>query len=111
MSEPRLAKYQMTREEAIEFAREGNWKALTPAERGLLQLRQDCLCMDFSAFHEGIQALLGRPVWTHEFADADLLWDEYQGVAEKPDMAAIIAKLPKHLQENMIIISAEPDHG
>lgn len=103
-AEPRLAEYQMSSEEAKAFALENRWEPLTPAERGLMQLRQDRLCMPFSVFHEGIAALLGRSVWTHEYAKPDLLWDEYQGVTEKPDMAAIIGKLPEHLRHNMIIV-------
>ncbi len=104
MTEPRLAPYQFTRDEAIAFAQAGTWQKLSPQERGLLQLRQDLMCMDFSVFHEGITELLGRPVYTHEFAKPDMLWEEYLGVREKPDLEAIIAKLPEHLRKNMIVI-------
>jgi len=99
-----LAEYQLTQEEAVQFAKEGRWESLSPAERGLFQLRQDRLCMEFSVFHEGITALLGRPVYTHEFAKPQLLWEEYQGLREKPTMDEILGKLPKHLQQNMIVV-------
>ena len=29
----------------------------------------------FSDFHEEVEKRLGRPIWTHQFADPDL-WDE-----------------------------------
>lgn len=93
-NEPRLAGYQLSKEEALAFAQEKRWAPMTPIERGLFQLRQDRLCMDFSAFHEGITALLGRSVWTHEFASPDDLWAEYLGKTPAPDFAAILAKLP-----------------
>lgn len=96
MTEPRLSEYQFTREEAIEFAQKRKWESLTPKERGLLQMRQDRLCMDFSAFHEGITALLGRDVWTHEFARPDKLWNEYLN-GETIDFAAVLAKIPAHV--------------
>ncbi len=96
MSEPRLSEYQFTREEAIEFAQQRKWEALTPKERGLLQLRQDRLCMEFSAFHEGVTELLGRPVWTHEFGRPDELWAEYL-TGETIDFAAVLAKIPAHV--------------
>jgi len=96
MAENRLAEYQFTREEAIEFADKRKWEALAPKERGLLQLRQDRLCMDFSVFHEGITELLGRPVYTHEFARPDDLWTEYL-TGETIDFSAVMAKIPAHL--------------
>lgn len=105
MSEQRLAEYQFTRDEAVEFSASGKWRDLTPKERGLLQLRQSRLCMDFSAFHEGAGELLGRSVWSHEFAEPDMLWEEYLGLREKPDFEGIIAKLPEHLRAKCIVIS------
>lgn len=96
MTEPRLSEYQFTRDEAIEFARQRKWEPLTPKERGLLQLRQSLLCMDFSAFHEGITELLGRSVWTHEFARPDELWIEYL-TGETIDFDAVLEKIPAHV--------------
>lgn len=92
--EPRLAEYQLTREEAVQFAEEKRWEPMTPAERGMFQLRQGLLCMPFEKVHEGVTALLGRPVFTHEFADPDSLWAELHGAIPKADFAAILAKIP-----------------
>lgn len=103
----RLAEYQLSREEAVDFAASGKWKALDLAERAVLQLRQQRLCMDFSAFHAAITDLLGRPVFTHEFADPDLLWEEHLGLRARPDFDEIIAKLPEHLRRNMIVVKQD----
>jgi hypothetical protein len=35
---------------------------------GYWQLNEPFLVVPFSKFHEGIEKLIGRPVWTHEFA-------------------------------------------
>jgi hypothetical protein len=104
MADPRLAEYQLTREEAITFATERRWESMSPTERAVFQLRQDALCMDFAVFHESITELLGRPVYTHEFAKPDLLWDEYLGKTPKPDLAAILAKLPAHLSATVVVV-------
>lgn len=31
------------------------------------QLKEETLMVTFDEFHEGVEMLLGRPVWTHEF--------------------------------------------
>lgn len=72
-------KKQMTREEAIAFHGERKWEPMDIKERARFQLQQDCLCMPFSVFHQATEALLGRPVWTHEFADRKRLLAESVG--------------------------------
>ncbi|BAV64777.1 DUF7736 domain-containing protein [Sphingobium cloacae] len=91
--EQRLAARQFTKEEAVAFAEEGKWSSLSPSERGLLQLRQDRLCMPWEKAHEGVTALLGRPVYTHEFADPDSLWAEANGAIPKAQLSDVLAKL------------------
>lgn len=103
MTDKRLAEYQLTEDEAIRFANENRWECMTPEERGIFQLRQDCLAMPFDKFHEGITKALGRDVYTHEFAKPDLLWDELNGVIQKPDLSAIIARLPSNV--TVVILS------
>lgn len=94
---PRLAPRQLTRDEAVHFATSGRWRDLSIEDRGLFQLRQDCLCMPFGEFAAGVNALLGRPVFTHEFANPDALWAEYQGTAPAPSFAATIEALERSL--------------
>lgn len=60
---------------------------------GYYQLNEPILIVDFSKFHEGVEKLLGRSVWTHEFAlnlndlrkEAEEIWntnkkDEFKNV-------------------------------
>lgn len=44
-----------------------------PAEVVLSVTSGVLLCKSFSDVHECVEFLLGRPVWTHEFADPSLL--------------------------------------
>lgn len=46
-------------------------KAVITAHTGITMLAGE----KFSIFHKYIEDLLGRPVWTHEFAD-ELVWNE-----------------------------------
>lgn len=96
---------QLNRNEAIAFGRGGEWKNWTPKQRGAFQLQQNLLCMDFDAFHEGVQALLGRPVFTHEFAYKDQLIDEWKGRKDAPTFDEIVALIP---EGKRIIIEAAP---
>ena len=48
------------------------------------------LCDDFSDVHEYIEMLLGRPVWTHEFAD-ERLREKIRELA-RPDLAMICGR-------------------
>lgn len=54
------------------------WETATPDEIVRFQLYEPRLCMPFAAFHAAVEKVLGRPVWTHEFADADRLRVEFE---------------------------------
>ena len=43
------------------------WESDDPEEIAKFQLFEDVLLVDFSRFHKGVEQLLQRPVWTHEF--------------------------------------------
>jgi len=104
-----LAEYQFTRAEAIQFGSEERWRQMSDQERAIFQLRQENMCMPFGEFHRCVTDLLGRDVYTHEFARPDLLWDEWLGKIAKPDLEAILAKLPKGTE--IIIVNLEKDDG
>ena len=70
---------QLTEEEAIELAEDNFIKDMTFLDIFKFQMSQARLCMDFSKFQEATEKVLDRGVWTHEFAKAELLWDEYLG--------------------------------
>jgi hypothetical protein len=90
----RLAEQQLTQAEAIAFHDSGAWEKLDLKERALFQFGQRLLCMPFGEFQRATEELLGRPVWTHEFADPDSLLDEYTGKRPRRSMADIFALLP-----------------
>jgi hypothetical protein len=60
---------QLTREQAIAFHDEGAWKQWNSQTIAKFQLEQDKLCVPFSVFQQAVSDTLGRPVFTHEFAD------------------------------------------
>jgi hypothetical protein len=67
------------RDEAITLAASGWWHDMDAEHVFEWQMLTEELVMDFSDFHAAAEATLKRPVWTHEFARPELLWDEYQG--------------------------------
>ena len=83
----------MTKDEAITLAESKWWEHYTPAEAARFQLGEPLLCMPFAEFQRGTEALLGRSVWTHEFADMAGLLAEADGAVAAPTMAEIVAKL------------------
>lgn len=62
---------------------------LTPQQAAIVGAYTGFLCGDFSALHKKIEALLGRPVWTHEMADKELM-AQVRDAAE-PEFLAICA--------------------
>ena len=74
----------LTKEEALELAESRWWEDIDLAEAASFQLRQAKLCMPFNKFHEGMGKLLGRPVWTHEFASQESLIAEVDGKRAAP---------------------------
>ncbi len=87
--------YQLTREEALEFAKSDRWKTWTDEQVTMFQLWQDRLCMSFDRFHEAVEHVLGRPVYTHEFAWPDKLRLEVMHIRKAPSFEEIINLLPK----------------
>ena len=82
------------RREAHAIAIEGKWKTWDDDTIVRFQLYQDRLCMDFSRFHEAVEKVLGRPVWTHEFGQPELLRAEYEGARTPPTFEEILAMIP-----------------
>ena len=65
----------MTKEQAIALHDSGFWREMTLEDRARFQLHEPRLCMPFDVFHEAVEKTLGRPVFTHEFADSEALAD------------------------------------
>lgn len=85
---------QITREQAIEIADSGVWKEWSDDQVVRFQLYQNCLAMDFGRFHEALEAVLGRPVWTHELANRDRIVAEYEGKREPPTFTEVLEMIP-----------------
>ena len=94
---------QMTKDQAIAYAESGEWKKLTDEQLFLLQINQKLLCVPFGEFHRATEAILDRPVYTHEFAHPELLLQEHGG-APSPTLDEIIDIIPA---EKRIIASAD----
>lgn len=95
---------QISREDAIAIAESGIWKEWDNEQIVRFQLFQDKLCMPFSRFHEAMEDVLGRPVYTHEFAYSDSLKEEYLGTKKPPTLEDIIGLIPK---EKLILVSIQ----
>lgn len=94
---------KLTKVEAIAFHDSGEWKSWSAEQIVELQLFQDLLCVPFSVFHEAIEKVLGRPVWTHEFASSNIdnIRAEYAETRPAPTMQEILELIPK---EKRVII-------
>ena len=86
----------MTEQEAVELAKTEFWKDLTPEAITTFQLIEETkLCMPFRVFHEAIEKVLGRSVYTHEFMDRQKLIDEFKGKRKPPTLKEIIDMIPE----------------
>ena len=87
---------QLTKEQAIKFAKSKVYKNWTYEQIVRFQLFQKKMCMDFSIFHEAIEKVLDRPVYTHEFGmNYEGIVLEYLGEKEAPTLDEIIELIPK----------------
>lgn len=97
----------MTKEQAIELAKSGFWKNLTQTEIFLFQINEGRLCMPFSIFHKATEAILHRPVFTHEFAEPELLRAEFSGSIPAPDIKQILDRLGGKMKLIVVGVSTE----
>ena len=99
---------QLTEKEAIALAETGVWRNWSDEDIVQFQLYQERLCMDFSRFHQAVEAVFGRPVYTHEFATPnwEAMQQEYEGKRPAPTFEEIVALLP---QDKIIFVSLEKD--
>lgn len=71
-------------DEAIRRFDAGWWKNKSPHEIVMDQFFTDELMMPWAAFHEAVEAVIGRPVFTHEFGlDRDGLAAEIRAADQK----------------------------
>ncbi len=80
---------------AIALCESGWWKEKTAREIAEFQMHTVELCLPFGEFHQAIQSVLGRPVFTHEFGlDFDGLLSELMGDRSAPSLEQILALIP-----------------
>lgn len=98
----------MTENEALALAGTEWWKHATDQEIVGFQLFEDRLCMPFGEFHGAVERVLGRSVWTHEFATSGVgrLKDEFEGKAPPRTIQEILDLIPP---EKRIVVTAPSD--
>ena len=96
---------QITKEQSIKIFESGQWREWSHEQRAYFQIKQERLAMPFGEFQMAVQEVLGRPVWTHEFAAPDLLLSEMEGVLPAPTWEQII----EPIKDKMIIIMMADD--
>ena len=92
---------QITQDQAIKIYKSGIWENWTDEDIVKFQLFQKFLAIPFYRYHEAMEKVLGRPVFTHEFAYSDILIEEYKKDRPAPTFQEIIDLIPK---EKLIII-------
>jgi hypothetical protein len=70
----------MTSEEAMVMYKSGWYEDKTAQEIVEFQLYEDRICMPFFLYQKAVEEVLGRPVYTHEFAELDRLIAEYEEI-------------------------------
>ena len=95
---------QVDKESAIALYESGWWKNLSNESIVKFQLFQSLLCIPFGEFHRAVESVLGRNVWTHEFADIVSIRREFLGEKATPTMDEIMALLP---QDKLIVFTVD----
>lgn len=85
---------QITRDQALSIYESEAWKDWPDDTIVGFQLFQDRLAVAFEVFHAAVGRVLGRAVFTHEFADAPSLRAEYRKEREPKTFGEILAMIP-----------------
>lgn len=86
---------QLNRDQAITFAEIEAYKEMTDEQIAHFQLGQELLCVPFDIFQLAVEKALGRPVFTHEFADPDKLIGELYGDKRRPSLEEVLSSVSK----------------
>lgn len=81
----------MTREEARRKYDTRWWLTATPENIVGFQLFEPALCMDFAAFMEALDKVLGRTVMVQELTRPDLLQKEFRKEKPQPTLEETLA--------------------
>jgi hypothetical protein len=102
----------MTQAEAIRFYDSKWWEHVPLDVAAGWQLFESRLCMPFDLFHRGIEAVLGRPVFTHEFAYVDTpggLRAEALRLAPAPTLTEICDLIPA--DKRIVVVEVKANGG
>ena len=81
------------------------WESDDPRVKALGQLQEPIIVMAFDEFHHAVEQAIGRPVWTHEFADPQRLIEEIEGERPPATMRDILDVIPKDTR--VVVVSTE----
>lgn len=96
---------QFTKQEAIAFHDSKAWEGWSYDQIVKFQLFQERLMIPFDIFHEAIEKVLDRPVFTHEFGlNYEGIVKEYLGEKAPPTFDEILNMIPK--EKLLMIIPA-----
>lgn len=93
-----MRSYQQSigKDRAIALANSNWWEGKDARTIAEFQLFTAELACPFSVFHEALEKVLGRPVFTHEFGlNYDGIVQEFLGEQDAPTMNDLIQLIPK----------------
>ena len=88
------AAQQLTKDEAIAMYHSKVWLDWDAEHIVRFQLFQKKLCMPLNVFYKAITEVLGRPIYSHEFAFRDAIVEEYLGVRLMPSLQEVMDLVP-----------------
>ena len=94
----------ITQEQAIALGESKFWEGMTHRQRAEFQMEAELLCMPFEVLHEAMEKTLGRPILTHEFADAKSLRAELRGERPAPTLDEVLGLIP---EDKRVIVRVE----
>lgn len=86
---------QFTREEAIRIYESRVWKDMTDEQIVKLQLFQKMISVPFQRYHEALENVLGRRIFTSEFDNSESLVKEYLSLNPEPGFEEVRTFLKK----------------
>jgi len=90
--EPIWLEPQLSKEQAIAFGKNGEGEGWTAVQVAAFQLFQKRLCIDMCTFQTAVQEVLGRPVWSHEFAYPGALQQEFLAKVSGIPMSEVVQR-------------------
>jgi len=100
----------MEYDDAVKLANSGWWNFATNEQIVDFQLNEERLCMPFDRFQEAVEKVLGRSVWTHEFARPENLRAELVGDRPRPTFQEICDMIPED-KRVVLDLDAKPNEA